>query len=167
MTSPAQLVPGAPPPTPLHLEEVGPGSAPLIRTLYNRIWATSGRSAWSDEQWTEELSLPGIRTWIAHIDNTIAGFAELSPEPAGDVGIVVFGLVPEFQSKGYGGALSPSPPKPLGASTPQPPASGYKPPPKTTRTPSPTTKPAASRSSPRPPRASAAARNVRVVIAPV
>jgi RimJ/RimL family protein N-acetyltransferase len=105
MTSPAQLVPGPPPPTPLHLEEVGPDSAPLIRTLYNRIWDASGRSDWSDDQWTEELSLPGIRTWIAQIDNTIAGFAELSPEPAGDVGIVVFGLVPEFQSKGYGGAL--------------------------------------------------------------
>ncbi len=51
MTSPTQLIPGAPPPTPLTLEEVRADSAPLIRTLYNRIWdpiGPSGRSAWTD-----------------------------------------------------------------------------------------------------------------------
>lgn len=106
MTSPAQLIPGNPPPTPLTLEEVR--DAPLIRTLYNRIWdpiGPSGRSTWTEAQWTAELSQPGIHTWLALVNDEVAGFVELSVEPAGDVGIVVFGLVPEFQSKGFGAAF--------------------------------------------------------------
>jgi RimJ/RimL family protein N-acetyltransferase len=106
MTSPTELIPGRP--APLALEEVRADSAPLIRSLYNRIWGPlgpSGRSTWSDDQWTEELTQPGIRTWLALVDGTVAGFAELSAEPTGDVGIVVFGLVPEFWSKGFGAAF--------------------------------------------------------------
>jgi GNAT superfamily N-acetyltransferase len=106
MSSPDQLIPGRPPPTPLTLDEADPDSAPLIRTLYNRIFGTpSGRGAWSAHQWIDELSQSGIRTWLARIDDTTAGFAELSAEPTGAVGIVVFGLVPEFQSRGYGAAF--------------------------------------------------------------
>lgn len=104
MTSPAQLVPGRPPPTPLMLDEVGVESAPLIRSLYSRIFP-SGRTAWTVAEWTTELSQPGIHTRIAHIDDTPAGLAELSAEPSGAVGIVIFGLVPEFRSKGYGAAF--------------------------------------------------------------
>ncbi|GAB2635054.1 GNAT family N-acetyltransferase [Kribbella swartbergensis] len=107
MTSPDQLVPSEPAAR-LNLEEVGPDSAPLIRTLYNRIWGPlgpSGRTAWTDEQWTAELSSPEVHTWLAVIADEVAGFVELSAEPTGDVGIVVFGLVPEFQSQGFGGAF--------------------------------------------------------------
>jgi len=84
MTSPADLQPGAPPPSPVTLDH-GP-TALAVRDLYNRIWAPlgpSGRSDWTEAQWT----------------------AELSVEAHGSVGIVVFGLVPEFQSKGYGAAF--------------------------------------------------------------
>ena len=108
MTSPTQLIPGSPAPAPLTLEEVHADSAPLIRTLYNRIWdplGPSGRSSWTDAEWTAELSLPGIRTWLAVVADEAAGFAELSAERGGDVGIVAIGLVPEFQSKGFGAAL--------------------------------------------------------------
>src|ERR687890_2491688 len=96
MTEPTQLIPGNPPPKPIELEEVRADTAPLIRTLYNRIWdvlGPSGRSAWSDDHWTDELSQPGIHTWLARVDGMVAGFAELPAEPTGDVGIVVFGLV--------------------------------------------------------------------------
>jgi len=108
MTAPTQLIPGKPPPAPLTLEEVSADVAPLIRSLYNQIWdpiGPSGRSLWTDEQWTEELSSRGIHTWLALVNDEAAGFAELSVEPAGDVGIVVFGVVPEFQSKGFGAAF--------------------------------------------------------------
>jgi GNAT superfamily N-acetyltransferase len=104
MTSPAQLVPGRPPPTPIVLDEVGVESAPLIRTLYNRIFP-AGRTAWTVAEWTAELTQPGIQARIAHIDDTPAGLAVLSAEPSGAVGIVIFGLVPEFRSKGYGAAF--------------------------------------------------------------
>jgi GNAT superfamily N-acetyltransferase len=108
MTSPTQLVPGRTAPTPLALDEIGPDDAPLIRSMYNRTWeplGSGGRSSWSHDQWAAELAVPGVRTWIARTDSIPVGFAELALEPAGDVGIVVFGVVPEFQSQGYGGAF--------------------------------------------------------------
>jgi len=61
--------------------------------------------AWSDTQWEEELSRQGVGAWVARVDGEIAGLVELETEPAGDVGIVVFGLVPELVGKGFGGGF--------------------------------------------------------------
>jgi GNAT superfamily N-acetyltransferase len=108
MTSPGQLVPGRPPPARLELEKVGRAAAPLLRSTYVRIGAPhgwTGRSAWSDAQWEEELSRPGVQAWIARVDGEVAGLVELESESNGDVGIVVFGLVPEFVGREFGGAL--------------------------------------------------------------
>lgn len=108
MTSPSQLVPGRPPPAPLEMQEVGPTVAPIVRSTYVRIGAPHGwmgRSDWSDEQWKEELSRPAIKAWIALVDKDVAGLVELEAESNGDAGIVVFGLVPEFVGRGFGGAL--------------------------------------------------------------
>jgi GNAT superfamily N-acetyltransferase len=108
MTSPTQLVPGRPPPARLEVEEVGPAAAPVLRSTYVRIWtplASGGRIAWSDAQWEEELSRPHVRAWLARVGGEVAGFVELEAEPNGDVGIIVFGLVPEFVGKGFGGAF--------------------------------------------------------------
>jgi RimJ/RimL family protein N-acetyltransferase len=55
---------------------------------------------WSDAQWKEELSRPGVHSWFARINGEIAGFVQLQAEPHGDVGIVIFGLVPEFVGQG-------------------------------------------------------------------
>ncbi len=108
MSAPTQLVPGRPPPAPLEMEEVAPAAAPVLRSTYVRTWATlasGGRIAWSDAQWEEELSRPGVRAWLARVGGDIAGCVELEAEPDGDVGIVVFGLVPEFVGRGFGGAF--------------------------------------------------------------
>jgi GNAT superfamily N-acetyltransferase len=108
MTSPAQLVPGRPPPARLELEEVGRAAAPVLGSTYRRIGAPhgwTGRTGWSDAQWAEELSRPGVRAWLARVDDDVAGLVELEAEPNGDVGIVVFGLVPELVGRGFGGAL--------------------------------------------------------------
>lgn len=107
MTAPAQLVPARRPPVPLEIEEVGPAAAPLLRSLYVRIWealASGGRMDWSDAQWEDELSRQGVSAWVARFERDLAGFVELEAEPNGDVGIVVFGLVLEFIGKGFGGA---------------------------------------------------------------
>jgi GNAT superfamily N-acetyltransferase len=88
------------------MQEVGPSSAPVLRTTYIRIGAPHGwtrRSAWSDAEWEEELSRPGVRAWLVLVDEEIAGLVELEAEPNGDMGIVVFGLVPEFVGRGFGG----------------------------------------------------------------
>jgi GNAT superfamily N-acetyltransferase len=108
MTAPTQLVPGRPPPAPLEMEEVDSAAAPLVRSIYVRIWeglASGGRMAWSDAQWEDELSRPGVRSWVARVHGGIVGFVELEAEPNAGVGIVVFGLVPDFVGKGFGGAF--------------------------------------------------------------
>jgi GNAT superfamily N-acetyltransferase len=106
MDSREQLIPGHPSPACIAVREVGRGDASLIRDTYERVgtplgWV--GRSAWSDTQWQDELSLPGVHMWVANIDAATAGLIELEAELIGDVGIVVFGLVPEFVGKGFGG----------------------------------------------------------------
>lgn len=60
---------------------------------------------WTDAQWEEELSRQGVRAWVARVDGDVAGFVELEADRDGDVGIVVFGLVPEFVGRGFGGAF--------------------------------------------------------------
>jgi GNAT superfamily N-acetyltransferase len=108
MTSPDQLVPGRPPPRPLELQEVGALAAPVLRATYRRIGAPhgwTGRAAWSDAEWEEELGRPGIRAWVARVDGDVVGLVELEAEPDGDVGIVVLGLVPELVGRGFGAAL--------------------------------------------------------------
>jgi GNAT superfamily N-acetyltransferase len=108
MIAPTQLVRGRPPPAPLEMEEVDSAAAPLVRSIYVHIWkglASGGRMAWSDAQWKHELSRPGVRSWVARVHGDVVGFVELEAEPDGDVGIVVFGLVPEFVGKGFGGAF--------------------------------------------------------------
>ncbi|WP_132189946.1 MULTISPECIES: GNAT family N-acetyltransferase [Kribbella] len=106
MTAAGQLIPGRPAPAPLVLEEVGPDSAELIRAVYVRIWeplGSGGRSIWTNERWADELSQPAVHTWVARVEGAVAGLVELELAANGNVGIVIFGLLPEFQSKGFGG----------------------------------------------------------------
>jgi GNAT superfamily N-acetyltransferase len=109
MTSPSELVPGRPPPAPIEMDEVRPGSADVLRALYVRIGAPhgwTGRTLWSQAQWQEELSRPGVRAWVARVNQEVAGFVELEgADESGTSGIIVFGLVPEFVGKGFGGAF--------------------------------------------------------------
>ena len=108
LTSPELLVPARAAPAPLELEEVDGTAAPLLRDTYVRIGAPhgwTGRTAWSDERWEDELSRPGVRAWVARVDGEVAGFFELEAGPGDDAGIVVFGLVPEFVGRGFGGEL--------------------------------------------------------------
>lgn len=105
MTSPSQLVPGRSPPARLQMHEVGTDSADVLRATYVRIGAPhgwTGRTSWSEAQWEEELLRPGVRGWVARVDQEVAGFVELEgPDESGTVGIVVFGLVPEIRRKGF------------------------------------------------------------------
>ncbi len=108
LTSPGQLVPGRPPPARLEVQQVGRAEASVLRTTYARIGAPHGwigRSAWSDAQWEEELARPGVKAWIARVDEAVVGLVELEAGSDPDVGIVVLGLVPELVGRGFGGAL--------------------------------------------------------------
>lgn len=106
MSSPNQLVPGRVPPARVELQEVDRSAAGLLRSTYVRIGEPHGwigRSAWTDAEWEEELSRPGVHAWVARAGRSVAGLVELEAEASGDVGIVVFGLVPEFVADGFGG----------------------------------------------------------------
>jgi RimJ/RimL family protein N-acetyltransferase len=108
MTAPDQLVAGRRPPAPIELERHDRASLALLRATYARIGAPHGwvtRPAWSDTQWQERLTRPGVQPWIARVGGEVAGMVELELQPGGDVAIVVFGLVPEFVGRGFGGHL--------------------------------------------------------------
>jgi GNAT superfamily N-acetyltransferase len=108
MVSPGELVPARDPGERIELQEVGPDTAPLIGSTYRRIGAPlgwSGRMAWTNDQWRAELSQPGMRAFLARVQTDIAGLAQLEFGSSGDVGIIVFGLVPEFVGRGFGGAF--------------------------------------------------------------
>ncbi len=108
LTSARKLVPGRPPPAPLHLQKVERAAASVARPTCARIGAPhgwTGRSSWSETQWEQELTRPGVRAWSACAKQEVIGFVELEADEQGDVGIVVFGLVPEFVGRGFGGAF--------------------------------------------------------------
>jgi GNAT superfamily N-acetyltransferase len=104
MTSAGQLVPGAVPET----LELRPADPATLRSTYVRIGAPygwTGRTSWSEDDWAGELARPGVHAWLAHVEGEAAGLVELEAEAGGDVGIVVFGLVPEYIGRGLGSAL--------------------------------------------------------------
>jgi GNAT superfamily N-acetyltransferase len=108
MTSRDQLVPARIPEAPIDLEEVDQASLALVRSIYGRIGEPYGwiaRAGWSDDDWRELLRRPEVRVWVASIAGDPAGVIELEAGSAGDVGISVFGLVPERVGRGYGGHL--------------------------------------------------------------
>jgi GNAT superfamily N-acetyltransferase len=104
MTSLDQLRPSAhPTETDFQLKTASARSA---RRAYARIFeplGQAGRLVWTETEWADELSLPGVQAWIAQIARRVAGLVELEASPGGDVGIVVFGLVPERIGQGLGG----------------------------------------------------------------
>jgi GNAT superfamily N-acetyltransferase len=108
MTSPDELHPGRAAPEPIELEKVAPSAPQLLCSTYVRVWeplASGGRVHWSDTDWRRELSRAGVEAWLARVGHEVAGLAELEAESNGDVGLVVFGLVPEFVGKGFGAAF--------------------------------------------------------------
>ncbi|MEV6417001.1 GNAT family N-acetyltransferase [Kribbella sp. NPDC051718] len=108
MTSPDQLVPGELSDVAIELIEVGPEEAAVVRSTYVRIWEplkAHGRLEWSDAEWVAELSHPAIRSWLVRVQGETAGLLELEVSVDGEVGIVVFGLVPAYQGRGLGAAF--------------------------------------------------------------
>jgi GNAT superfamily N-acetyltransferase len=47
----------------------------------------------------------GLRTFVAYVDGSPAGYFELLPDGEGGIEIVYFGLLPSFVGRGLGGHL--------------------------------------------------------------
>lgn len=76
------------------------------RFLYQYIgkpWHWTDKLTWTDSQWQDYVSQPGIRTWIGYWKGAIAGYYELSDDLQGNVEIMYFGLAEPFIGKGLGG----------------------------------------------------------------
>jgi GNAT superfamily N-acetyltransferase len=83
-------------------------SPELSRFLYTAVggdlfWVD--RLPWTWQQWYDWLTQPGVETWVAWVHGTPAGYAELHAQPAGQVELTSFGLLPSFTGQGLGGHL--------------------------------------------------------------
>lgn len=107
MTSPDQLRPGRVPPAEVTLDSADEAALPLMRLTQNRIGAPHHWSTldWSHQRWLGVLSHGAWRSWIARVGPDVAGLIQLKIHPGPEVEISVFGLVPEFVGRGFGGHL--------------------------------------------------------------
>jgi len=80
----------------------------LNRFLYQLVgepWQWTDKLSWSDDAWQEHVERPQVRTWMAMVQGSVAGYFELERDDAGNTEILYFGLAPDFVGKGYGGYL--------------------------------------------------------------
>lgn len=109
MHSPDELRPAPAPAVPdLTLVQARRPSAELGRFLYTAVgrdWQWIDRLPWTDQQWLDWLSKPGVQTWVAYVEGTPAGYFQLDASEPGAVEIAYFGLLPGFIGQGLGGWL--------------------------------------------------------------
>ncbi len=103
MTSPGELRPGRVA-AEVALRQVGRDS-PLIPDVQRRIgaphgWVSATRSA---REWAQWLAHPRREYHLLVRQEQILGIVDLEPQPAGDVEITAFGLLPEHVGAGVGG----------------------------------------------------------------
>lgn len=90
------------------VERVAAPSADLSRAFYEHVgrdWSWVGRLSWTDKEWADWVRRHGYEIWIARVGETPAGYLELDGNPAGDVEIAYFGLLPGYIGRGLGGQL--------------------------------------------------------------
>ena len=78
------------------------------RFLYFTVgesWAWDDKRGWTDEQWREHAESERLRTFAAYYDGSPAGYFELHQGDDSNVEIGIFGLLPAFYGRGFGGAL--------------------------------------------------------------
>lgn len=78
------------------------------RFLYHAVgrdWSWNDKRTWTDEQWKTYVGSPRLRTFVAYVDGSPAGYFELQLDGEGGVEIVYFGLLPSFIGRGLGAHL--------------------------------------------------------------
>ncbi len=76
------------------------------RFLYDLIgedWQWDDRQDWTSETWIDYAESEQLRTWIAYVDGSIAGYFELKRLDNALTEIAYFGLAPKFVGRGFGG----------------------------------------------------------------
>lgn len=107
-TDPADLRPSRMPDLDVRIERVRRPTPEFSRYLYTAVggrWFWVDRLPWTWQRWRDWLDRPGVETWVAWVDGTPAGYAELEAQAEGQVELAYFGLLPEFIGQGLGGHL--------------------------------------------------------------
>ncbi|MBA8794044.1 GNAT superfamily N-acetyltransferase [Friedmanniella endophytica] len=105
MTTPSQLQP-SPRLKQLEILAAPDPAAAALRRLYRIIWEPlggGGRSRWTEQQWADELSEPGMKAFIGRMGRADVAMAEVGWSGRGDAAFVVIGVVPTMQGVGIGG----------------------------------------------------------------
>ena len=104
---PAQLQPASDPGG-LDIREAKVRQWRVNRFLYELVggpWQWVDKLPWGEQQWREYAERESLRTWIAHVEGSPAGYFELEKRDDGSVEICYFGLAEPFFGKGLGGFL--------------------------------------------------------------
>ena len=108
MRAPADLRPRKPSDPEFDVRETMEPQWELNRFLYCFVgeqWAWTDKRQWKDEQWQSYVASEHLRTFIAFLGGSIAGYYELQRDDTRAVEIAYFGLTPTFLGRGLGGAL--------------------------------------------------------------
>jgi GNAT superfamily N-acetyltransferase len=105
MTSKNELIPARVEDDRLRIEQVLQCPVSFFRYLYREVgrqyhWVD--RLNWTDEQIRHYLRQPGISLWLLSYTGSPAGYFELRQHDDESVEIVYFGLLEEFQGRGFG-----------------------------------------------------------------
>lgn len=106
-TNPGQLR-AKPAPQGLAVAECVVKHWPMNRFLYQWVggpWRWVDKLVWTEQQWQDYVNAPQLRTWVACVQGSLAGYYELQRQPDDAVEIMYFGLTPDFVGAGYGGYL--------------------------------------------------------------
>ena len=108
MRSPEGLRPKLTPDPRFQVREVVVKQWEFNRFLYSLVgagWNWTDKSRWSDDQWRAYAEADRLRTFVAYLEGSVAGYYELEQDEAQGVEIAIFGLTPKFIGRGFGGAM--------------------------------------------------------------
>jgi len=78
------------------------------RFLYELVgnnWQWFDKRSWTDDDWRRYAENENLRTWVAYVDGTPAGYYELQKQEGDNVEIANFGLAGPFIGQGLGAYL--------------------------------------------------------------
>jgi len=68
-------------------------------------WHWRDKLPWQEDQWSAYVHDPTLRTFVLYHLGHVAGYYELKHHDSQGVEIAIFGLIPSYQGRGFGGAL--------------------------------------------------------------
>jgi GNAT superfamily N-acetyltransferase len=107
MTSPDDLRPARTPDVEAVILRAARPAPEFSRFLYRTVggdWYWLDRLDWTYDQWHAWVTHPGHELWVAYVEGSPAGYAELLRE-GHEVEVAYFGLLPSYTGLGLGGWL--------------------------------------------------------------